>query len=296
MHLSTFLRVSCFVSAAFGAALQLDPISDIVARVDQPNEPWLNKGCPNPLTQTENKNFTCTPKKGFEVQDNHYCLDHPEEPHNCNVYCERNLIWHHGKEIPFDNSRCGKGSECRLDEGMTVQVTESFTIGAPFLGWSKATFQAGASFTWSESKSTTNYIARTKPKDRLNDCGYWTFVPYMVKSCGINSKAEKKKNPGSQWCKDRQDKEICVETPFQTAAGTAGGATIFVATDCSSNKPLPFCKQDPVYLKAGVATDPKVHLDYREAWMNYDESRISETAKAQCEKGNWPMKKKGSKA
>ncbi|KAI0003421.1 hypothetical protein F4779DRAFT_601987 [Xylariaceae sp. FL0662B] len=289
MHLLTFLRVSCFVSVALGAAIQPDSITDIVARLDQPEEPWLNKGCPNPLTQTENKNFTCPPKKGFELKENHYCKGKPEAPYNCNVYCERNLLWHYGKEIPFDSSRCGKGSECRLDEGMTVQVAESTTVGAPFIGFSGAVFQAGASFTWSKSKSTSNLIARTKPQDRLNDCGYWTFVPYMVKSCGVNSKGEKKQNPGSQWCKDRKDKEICVETPFQTATGKAGGATVFVATDCSSNKPLAFCKQDPVYLKAGVASDPQVHLDYKKAWKNGDESHILDTAKVQCEKGNWPM-------
>jgi len=90
----------------------------------------------------------------------------------------------------------------------------------------------------------------------------------------------------------REDKEVCVTSVYQTKAGVAGGAAVFVATDCDNDgKRLPFCKQDPIYLQLGVSADPQVFQDFRDAWLNDDLSQgVSATAKYQCSIGNWPYK------
>jgi hypothetical protein len=44
----------------------------------------------------------------------------------------------------------------------------------------KNIFNAGASWTWSNSQSKSTGIRLDKPDGNKNDCGYWTFVPYFV--------------------------------------------------------------------------------------------------------------------
>ena len=81
----------------------------------------------------------------------------------------------------------------------------------------------------------------------------------------------------------------CQETNFIGVDGNLGGEAVFVATDCDKGTPMPFCKQSPVFLRAGVAQDPSVYNDYLLAHSNVDiNEEILSTAQVQCEKGNWP--------
>jgi hypothetical protein len=81
----------------------------------------------------------------------------------------------------------------------------------------------------------------------------------------------------------------CQTTQWKNKDGSAGGVALFVATDCDKGTPLAFCKQNPKYLKEGVADDPKVFADYRLAHRDNDMSKeILGSAQVQCEKGNWP--------
>ncbi|KAH6895590.1 hypothetical protein B0T10DRAFT_455839 [Thelonectria olida] len=290
MFFSSALQASLFVPAALAIAIPAEVdlrTGKLSARLDQPDNPWINDSCFNPLTVPEHEEYTECPKKK-EVQEDHWCPV-SENENDCESYCEQSLSWQYGKEIPFDNTYCGKGSHCRLDESMTVSVSQTTTFG---LQIGHGAFTLGASFSWSDSKTTSNGMMREKPAERLDDCGYWTFVPYLVTSCGITSKASVHENVlNSRWCADRVDKQECLTSVYQTKTGVAGGAVVFVATECEDTaKKLPFCKQDPIYLKLGVSSDDQVHLDYREAWIDYDEAKgILGTAQYQCEQGNWPM-------
>ncbi|KPM34764.1 hypothetical protein AK830_g11810 [Neonectria ditissima] len=288
MFISNVLQAALFAPTALALAIHLsldEATGKLVPRVDQPDGPWINEACFNPLTVNEGEKFYDCPKK-IEQKESHWC---PVETDNeCESYCEQSLQWSYGREVPFDNSRCGEGSHCRLDEGMSVQVGQTTTFG---LQIGHGAFTLGASFSWSESKTTSNSIVREKPADRLDDCGYWTFVPYMVTSCGITSKAAVHENIlNSRWCADRVDKEECLTSVYQTKAGVAGGAAVFVATSCDDgDKRLGFCKQDAIYLKQGVSVDERVHLDWRDAWKDWDSANgVTTTAEYQCQQDNWP--------
>lgn len=67
----------------------------------------------------------------------------------------------------------------------------SFSIGAtlgnkkredagPGLDVLKAGFSAGATWGYSDTKTTATANQNTKPKNADGKCGYWTFVPYYV--------------------------------------------------------------------------------------------------------------------
>lgn len=55
---------------------------------------------------------------------------------------------------------------------------------------------------------------------------------------------------------------FCQSTPYLDSNGKGVGETIFVATDCTSNKPLPFCYQQKTYLQQGVAQSPDLYIEY----------------------------------
>ncbi|CAI6065076.1 unnamed protein product [Clonostachys chloroleuca] len=264
---------------------------ELEGRVDQPESPWINDNCFSPENVEEHKKDESCPKKNELKQGSQgdwYCpIKIGNNPMKCESYCEQNLSWTFGKEQPFDNASCRAGSDCSLSITQSVTITETTSFN---FGISHSAFSLGASFSFSDSKSTANGISHSKPDDLKDNCGYWTFVPYMVTSCGRSAKADIHKNIINKWCANRVDGDMCVTRAYKTKSGTAGGKAIFVATDCDSNKPLPFCKQDEVFLKAGVARDEQVHLDYKASWWDGDQSKgPTGTAKYQCELGNWPM-------
>ncbi len=55
---------------------------------------------------------------------------------------------------------------------------------------------------------------------------------------------------------------FCQTTPYVNSDGKVLGETVFVATDCSSNKQLAFCYQQEPYLQIGVSENPDVFIDY----------------------------------
>lgn len=55
---------------------------------------------------------------------------------------------------------------------------------------------------------------------------------------------------------------FCQSTPYLDSSNNGVGETIFVATDCTSNKPLPFCYQRKTYLQEGVSSSPDPFIEY----------------------------------
>ena len=55
---------------------------------------------------------------------------------------------------------------------------------------------------------------------------------------------------------------FCQSTPYLNADGKAVGVTVFVATDCDTNKQLAFCYQQKPYLQIDVSNNADVFIDY----------------------------------
>jgi hypothetical protein len=119
----------------------------------------------------------------------------------CTAYCEVRLTMTYGQEVPFHEGTCEAGTTCMINANEAITVTNTYTINAGIsLGkrgevqegvkvlagrgedttsMLKASFDLGASYSWSESVTYGNAETQSKP---LNDttCGYWTFIPYMM--------------------------------------------------------------------------------------------------------------------
>ena len=81
----------------------------------------------------------------------------------------------------------------------------------------------------------------------------------------------------------------CQPDIWKQVDGNAGGVSIFVATDCTTGTPLGFCKQNPIYLRAGVSRNQTVNQNWIDAHFNSDLNQpVLGTAKAACEQNNWP--------
>ncbi|KPM36142.1 hypothetical protein AK830_g10413 [Neonectria ditissima] len=280
---------------AFGALALIVPkhvsppyVDELVKRVDQPDNPRLGVDqCFRIEKVDEGQDFTeCPPKNPLNDQGS--CETHPND---CETYCEKTLKWGWGQEVPFDNARCGPGS-CTLEERMQAEVSRSVTWG---LQIGHGAFTAGASFSYSESKTTVSGVVRDKPVELEQDCGYWAFIPHTITSCGTTSKGNLDLNAfsGSK-CKDVVEKEECFTTILETSQGIPSGYSVFVATDCSNpNERLPFCKQDEVYLKQGVSYDHCVFDEWKLAWTDMEDpnSGILYGLDTNCLNGMWPPSK-----
>ena len=96
-------------------------------------------------------------------------------------------------EIPTGSTCSKTDSKCATTSSTSVSVENqySFNIGGtlgkradedaePGLDLIKAAFNAGA--TWSYSQTNTTAVAESsaKPTNAANQCGYWTFIPYYI--------------------------------------------------------------------------------------------------------------------
>jgi len=93
----------------------------------------------------------------------------------------------YGQEIPFNQGYCASSSSCSVANSISVSTTQTWTIsGAADLGIGDeilealtSSFNLGAS--WSESKTLTYTTTTQHSKTtEANQCGYWTFVPYVM--------------------------------------------------------------------------------------------------------------------
>ncbi|RMJ08299.1 hypothetical protein CDV36_012074 [Fusarium kuroshium] len=256
--------------------------------VDQPGNPRLDFGkdsCFSTGAISENEEWTgCEPTN--KLDDEGHCSISPHSDDACESFCEKSLKWSYGKEVKFANAECRRG-KCTLEDRMAVTFGETISWG---LQIGHGAFTAGVSFTYSQEKQTFSGVVRDKPDDLIDECGYWTFVPYMVTSCGITAKGEHTQNAFTgEKCKNRVEKEECLTDYLRHSDGMPAGVPVFVTYDCATRERLAFCKQDELYLKLGVSEDEKVHQDYALSWWDGDASRgPTGTAQVMCEKGIWP--------
>jgi hypothetical protein len=116
-------------------------------------------------------------------------------------------------------------------------------------------------------------------------------IDLSISSCGTMTEGDYSVNVvGDRSCHNiKTTQNFCQTTVWKNKNGNAGGVALFVAIDCDKGTPLGFCKQDPVYLKPGVARDPSVNANFVDAHFDKDPSKaILGTATAACERNQWP--------
>ncbi|KAI9702775.1 MAG: hypothetical protein M1836_007989 [Candelina mexicana] len=243
--------------------------------------------CPNPQGDTENvDNYNCPKKNTMDAKGN--CQVDPSaskngHPDTCTTYCEVRVKWFYGQEVPYSGTRCAANSPCTFATATSVAVTNKyeFNIGganvpkvkreakadaAPgFTKWSKrddksiiqAAFNVGASYSYSKTVTTTQTLTQPRPTDgpHADKCGYWTFIPYYIASCGsVSSLILRDVRLGVTVCLGdyKTTPNVCNSTPY-TVKGAAAGTNIFVYVDCNTNAKLDASIQDPIYNQPGVA-------------------------------------------
>lgn len=220
----------------------------------------------------------------------------PDSKGKCLAYCEVRLTMFYGQEVPFEDAACQAESSCSISPSQSITVTNtySFNVGASIsqrdlsdplyarddsslLSSLKASFDAGASYSWSES---VTYSTSQGFTENLNttSCGYWTFVPYVMeqvitlytpqvltltksRSCGTVTSAAigtiPSREDNVQYCNKNvltDTGNYCNRTPYMDGNGHAQGVVLFVFVDCATGELLPMSAQKPPYNYPGVST------------------------------------------
>ncbi|KAI9702379.1 MAG: hypothetical protein M1836_000858 [Candelina mexicana] len=188
---------------------------------------------------------------------------------NCVAYCEQYLWWFYGPEVSFPNSQCQPNVTCTFAGAQSLAITNSYTFEGGVTGKSdevlESAFNFGASYTYSKTTTTTQTLTSARPNSTIEYCGYWTFLPYYVRSCGFFLSKEVFSFTGGtppssyNYCGGHQNTTFtCNNSTLLDSNGNAEGITSFVATYCdmedleiglahSNNERLPMDQQDPRY-------------------------------------------------
>ncbi|KAF2205692.1 hypothetical protein GQ43DRAFT_467956 [Delitschia confertaspora ATCC 74209] len=250
------------------------------------------EGVCNPQNMEVGKSRTDCPRKNTVDGKGHCSKPIRNVPgkEGCTGYCEVRITMSYGQEVPFSSSTCPELTTCRVDKAESVTITNTYTINVGITGGVgkrdetssnpalsllpreegaesilKASFDVGASYSWSKAVSygtTRSYLKELS----ANQCGYWTFVPFIMESCGTLTTASRKEMAAGYYMSNRApycDKDElkdtenwCNKTPYQDENGQADGRVIFVKVDCGTNALLPMDQQDEVYKYPGVSTAP----------------------------------------
>lgn len=259
---------------------------------------FLGQGTATPLLTTPNKLLDLAANcdvhsmvPGVELKecaknqplDNGNCkAGIPDEPGDigCSAYCESAITFYYGPEQPFTNARCEVNTPCSWAEAKTLTQTRTWTTSVEVGGGFdpndsglKTSFSIGGSYAFSESIAMSSSLTSGRPVGE-NRAGYWTFVPFLVKSCGTITAAEQRATTRGAVCttqgcageviqicdKDKlRTAPLCQSTYVLSASGQPEGLTVFVAT-CDGNAP---CRegQDQKYYWNGVSTDESFPKD-----------------------------------
>ncbi|TGO64028.1 hypothetical protein BCON_0009g00370 [Botryotinia convoluta] len=215
--------------------------------------------------------YNC-PKKSTLDSSGHCSNAIPNVPgkQGCTGYCEIKLTAGYGQEVPIMDGSCQSGTTCSVSQGQSVTVTNGYSINiGTGLGTGKEIskmltqgFNIGASYSWSQSIGYTTTETFSKTLDGKT-CGYWTFIPYLMTSCGTLTTAPTGYTPSGfsnpwPYCSKSGYKDTgnwCNTTPYKDSNGHAEGKVLFVLTDCKTNGVLK-TGQDPAYEYPGVSTGP----------------------------------------
>jgi hypothetical protein len=216
----------------------------------------------------------------------------------CNAYCEIKIRFKYGREQPYqDVDPCRYNDDCTIHRGESFSNTTGWTISTgidggmdPDASALKAGFSLGATYSWSETYTSTVSKDYKRPPGEIR-CGYWTWVPWLmtcvlfsnlimdisanvIRSCGTLTQANMIKQ---DWCEGegestcspndkRCDKDQlisvgnwCNDAPVTYDNGGSAGQTIFVATGCDGDQSPESDGQDWIYYQPGVSNDKDYH-------------------------------------
>jgi hypothetical protein len=138
---------------------------------------------------------TTCPKKNTLDSSGH-CRGIPNVPgaQGCTSYCEMTLSKGYGQEVPFHRGYCQDQTKCTVDTSESVSTTQTWTVEMKSeLGTGESVskaltggFNIGASYSWSK---TLTYTTSTQNQKVLkeNQCGYWTYIPYVMEYVLFNA-------------------------------------------------------------------------------------------------------------
>lgn len=156
------------------------------------------------LYNVSQSRYDCTKKQALD-SNGHCSAPLPGVPSKagCLAYCEVRLTMEYGQEVPFHIGTCDENTTCTIANQEQVTVTNTYQIntGISFKPRKRrdlsattfhardeaadeateleVTFNAGASYSY--SKAVTYGVTSGQQKTLGNNqCGYWTFIPYMM--------------------------------------------------------------------------------------------------------------------
>ena len=125
---------------------------------------------------------------------------------------------------------------------------------------------------------------------RPRSCGSLTAAPILP---GL-SEDGREQNPQCDPKNTVTTGNFCQSMPYTDCNGIPQGLTIFVATNCDTHVPLPFCYQQVPYLQLGVSSSPDPFIEYLYAHTadEADARDISgppmSSAQGGCLRNDWP--------
>ncbi|KAK6358929.1 hypothetical protein TWF696_000103 [Orbilia brochopaga] len=184
---------------------------------------------------------------------------------DCASWCEVRRRFFYGMERPYSAEviTSGNGAPVRtLTKGYSVSWGLSFDVG---LGLSAPDGIFSGSLGLSLSRTVTYTVeegSQADPKDMHGFCGYFTFIPKMVESCGSLTKWRRQTVNGNHFSFDKCDGRastgttgnVCITHPFKRPDGKPDGLTIVVLIRCWNHHLLaPMRLQNIDYRRPGVA-------------------------------------------
>ncbi|CAI6334418.1 unnamed protein product [Periconia digitata] len=236
MTVSTLLQVLSLSSLAFAGPFEKNVLSK--------RDPCDGVNA-TPVLYHKYGTDKCPPK--FKVDSRGKCYLNPNDHwpwQSCTQFCQQETEFKYTQEKPFTNAYCHGPQTCTISSTTTRTITANLNFNAKFV----EAYGIGITGGFSESKATASARAFSVKLEQ-GDCGYFTFVPVMKRTCG------KIGAPTSCSARPNIDEDSCAEQLHRDSDGSVDGETIFVRTDCGTRMPLAKDKQDPVYQKPGVPMD-----------------------------------------
>ncbi|KAK6543662.1 hypothetical protein TWF694_000402 [Orbilia ellipsospora] len=230
----------------------------------QPSDPCRH---PNPVFPDEGGPSVVTGCNTNPLAPDGTC-PHKDFNTDCAFYCETRREYFYGKEqrwspsqeiFPYPDAPLISVSK---GESITIGISFDFGFGLDLSALTKMGLSIGLGF----SRSWTWTSVRTFSSPAWNVmhpyCGFFTFLPKMVRTCGILTQWELQSivqpmGATIQNCNYDQapkySQETCVETPWRNANGDTEGVLIIAKVVCGNEQVLaPPCQQDKLYLLPGV--------------------------------------------
>ncbi|KAL8685531.1 MAG: hypothetical protein Q9224_005779, partial [Gallowayella concinna] len=174
---------------------------------------------------------------------------------DCEVFCQTSDRFFYDQEQPAwlhgqGGSHCYGPMTCTITDSKTWTwtFTGSGTVGVTIAKIMNIGATGGFSYATANMLLSSDAVTL---KD--NECGYFTFLPLLEKTCGIATLGEPAENATTKGCGYDITEEHCGTRPSYTPNfKSIKGATVFVKIDCANNKRLPMDQQNPAYNHEGV--------------------------------------------